>query len=203
MSSNPDERRRAARLRVAATVDVIFGRGHGVIIDLSDRGARIRHSAPVRRGASVRVSFEWERARFSATAEVLAVRMIGLGSGPSYESRVQFTSVDASSQRVLAAALDGIAGRDMRRWVANLHGWSDEAPSPAAAHSGTFLRCRLRGKWWDRKLTSDRTEPADGFLLPSESTETEIATLCDSYARASEEEREVIRRMAAVAVDLV
>jgi hypothetical protein len=141
--------------------------------------------------------------RFSATAEVLAARVISLGNGPSYESRVRFISVDAGSDTVLAAALDGIAGRDMRRWVANLRGWNEESQSPAAPQTGSFIRCRLRGSWWERKCTADSVQPPDGFLLPSGSTESEIATLCDTYSRAGEEERQMIRTMAASAVEQV
>ena len=124
LSDDPRERRGAERLPVAGTVTVIFGRGEGVLIDLSQRGARIRHASPVRRGATARISFEWERQRFSATAEVLAARVISLGAGPSYESRVRFIAVDPQSENVLAAALEDIAGRNVRRWVANLRGWS-------------------------------------------------------------------------------
>ena len=201
LPDDPQERRGAERLRITGTVPVIFGRGHGVLIDLSRRGARIRHSAPVRRGASARISFEWERLRFSATAEVLAARVISLGTGPSYESRVRFISIDPDSEGVLATALDDIAGRDVRRWVANLHGWSEESGSPAPRSSGSFIRCRLHGAWWERKCTADAVQPVNGFLLPSETGELEIAKLCDTYARASEEERQMIRTMAAAAVE--
>lgn len=204
IQQTPDEshdRRGAERLRVADTVAVIFGRGEGVLIDLSQRGARIRHSTPVRRGASARISFEWDRMRFSATAEILAARVISLGAGPSYESRVRFTAIDPSSERVLAKALEDIARQNVRRWVANLRGWNEESPSPAAKPVGSFIRCRLHGRWWERKCTSDTTQPADGFLLPSDSIESEITTLCEHYARAGEEERQMIRTMAAAAVE--
>ncbi|MFL6246807.1 MAG: hypothetical protein ACJ74H_12325 [Thermoanaerobaculia bacterium] len=65
----------------------------------------------------------------------------------------------------------------------------------------SFIRYRLHGSWWERKCTGDSTQPADGFLLPAGSTEADIAKLCDTYARAGEDERQVIRMMAAVAVE--
>lgn len=193
-------RRQTDRLRVDGTVTVIFGRGEGILVDLSQRGARIRHSAPVRRGAHVRLSFAWSTARFSANAEVLASRMIAIGNGPSYESRVRFTSVEPQSDAVLARALEDIAQRSMRRWVANLHGWNDE-PHAAPIITGSYIRCRLHGSWWERKCTTDTTQPADGFLVPSHTAAPDIATLCASYARADDEERAVIRLMAAAAVE--
>ena len=195
-------RRTTERLRVAGSIAVVFGRGEGMLVDLSPHGARIRHFAPVRRGAAVRVSFEWEEARFSATAEVLASRMIRLGLGPSYESRVRFTVVDESSEQVLAAVLDTIAGRNTRRWVANLRGWSDELqPDATPLVHNSFIRCRLHGNRWEIKRTSDRVQPEDGFLLPSESSDADIETLCDNYSRGNDDERRFIRVMAAVAVE--
>jgi hypothetical protein len=195
-------RRTTERLRVAGSIAVVFGRGEGMLVDLSPHGARIRHFAPVRRGSAVRVSFEWEEARFSATAEVLASRMIRLGLGPSYESRVRFTLVDESSESVLAGVLDAIAGRTARRWVANLRGWSDELqPDPTPLVHNSFIRCRLHGNRWEIKRTSDRRQPEDGFLLPSESSDADIETLCDNYSRADDEERQFIRLMATAAVE--
>jgi hypothetical protein len=196
------DRRRAERLRISGAVTVVFGRGEGVLVDLSETGARIRHHAPVRRGATVRISFEWEHARFSATANVLASRVVSLGNGPSYESRVCFTAFDRGAEVLLARAIEDISGQNVRRLVANLRGWNDEPESELApVATGSFLRCRLRGSWWERKYTNDATQPADGFVLPAESSEADIARLCDTYSRGGDEDRHVIRLMAAAAFD--
>lgn len=202
MPDDARERRGAERLAVAEPVPVIFGRGQGMLVDLSQTGARIRHSSPVQRGAAARFTFEWEKRRFSATATVLASRVISLGAGLSYESRVRFSALEAESESVLAQALDSLAGRAVRRWVANLRGWNDESQSANASQpAGSFIRCRLHGTgWWERKCTSSTEQPEDGFLLPPGTRESEIATLCDTYTRASEEERQLIRMMAAAAV---
>lgn len=197
---DPQNRRQAERLRVDGVISVIFGRGEGVLIDLSRRGARIRHHAPVRRGTTVRLSFAWNGARFSANTEVLASRMVAIGNGPSYESRVRFTNVEPDSDAVLASALEELSRRSMRRWVANMRGWNAEPPAAPLA-TGAFIRCRLNGAWWERKCTTDTTQPEEGFLIPSDTAESEIATLCDTYSRATDEERHVIRLIAAAAVE--
>ena len=195
-------RRAKPRIIVAGSVTALFGRCAAVLIDLSEHGARIRHYGSAARGSTARVSFAWERARFSANTEVLASRVITLGADPSYESRVRFLSVDASSQIVLTTMLAGISGRHLRRWVANLRGWSEEwQPDRALLPSGWFIRCRLLGKAWERKRTSDATQPEDGFLLPSETADSEIVTLCDLYARGDEEQRQFIRNIAAAVAE--
>ena len=197
--TSPLERRRAERLAVSFRLAAIVGRGEGWVVDLSRSGARLRHSAPVRRGACVRVSFEWQQRRFSATATVISARVISLGTVLSYESRVHFSGVDAKSEKVLSATLDAVTGANIRRWVANLRGWSEESLIPAAQRTGSFIRCRYYG-WWERKYTSATEQPESGFLLPADTTEKELATLCETYARAGDEERGLIRLLAAAAV---
>jgi len=195
-------RRAAERLSVSGSIAVTFGRGEGVLIDLSKTGARIRHQSPVRRGSTVRVAFEWNRARFSASAEVLASRIASLGAGPSYESRVRFTSLDVGSDTTLAQMLEGMADRNMRRWVANLRGWSEESKGDSTLlETRSYLRCRLYGSWWQRKVTTDPSQPEDGFTLPVGASETEIRTLCDTYSRGSDEERHIIRLMATASIE--
>jgi hypothetical protein len=196
------ERRNGRRFRLSKTVAVVIGRGDGVLIDLSTHGARIRHSSPVRRGAIMRLSFEWDRARFFANAEILASRVVSLGTSASYESRVRFTEVDARSQAVLARMLEEIVDRDVRRWVANLRGWNDDSQlDTAPLPTGSYMRCRLNGAWWEKKCTNDVTQPVDGFLLPSETSQPEIDTLCDTYRQSDAIGRDMIRAMAAAVVE--
>lgn len=205
-SSDMSERRSAQRLRVAGTIPALIGRGEGVLIDLSERGAKIRHSSMVRRGATVRIAFEWERARFSASAEVVVSRVVFLGNAERptmYESRLRFTNVSRDGQHVLSRTLDALAGRDMRRWVANLRGWDDEVtPAPVAAPAiASYLRFRLVGARWEVKATTDITQPTDGFLLPAGIDDNDIVKLCADYVRADRDGRQVMRLMAAASVE--
>lgn len=200
------DRRSTPRLRVAGTIPALIGRGTGFLVDLSERGAKIRHSTMVRRGATVRISFDWERARFSATAEVVGSRVVSIGNAEQpamYESRLRFLAVTSEAERVLARTLDSLAGRDMRRWVANLRGWGDEVdrtPAPAPV-STSYLRCRLLGMRWEVKATNERTQPTDGFLLPAGIDDNEIVKLCADYLRADTDGRQVMRLMAAASVE--
>jgi len=205
-SNETHDRRSTPRLRVAGTIPALIGRGTGFLVDLSERGAKIRHTTMVRRGATVRISLDWERARFSATAEVVGSRVVSIGNVEQpamYESRLRFVAVTSEAERVLARTLDALAGRDMRRWVANLRGWDDEidrtpAPAPAAT---SFLRCRLLGVRWEVKATNDLTQPEDGFLLPAGIDDNEIVRLCADYLRADTDGRRVMRLMAAASVE--
>ena len=203
---SPSDRRGAPRLRVTGTICALIGRGDGVIVDVSARGAKVRHSTLVRRGATVRISFEWDRTRFSATAEVLASRVVSLRGTKGdtvYESRLRFTDVTPDAHNVLSRMLAVLEGRDVRRWVANLRGWSDES-QPAAmpkTPAVSFLRCRLFGIRWEVKCTPDMTQPEDGFLIPAGIDDNDVVRLCADYARADEDSRRMIRLLAAAAVE--
>jgi hypothetical protein len=205
-SNEMHDRRSTPRLRVAGTIPALIGRGTGFLVDLSERGAKIRHSTMVRRGATVRIAFDWERAHFSASAEVVGSRVVSIGSADQpamYESRLRFLAVSPEAERVLSRTLDALAGRDMRRWVANLRGWHDEidrTPAPAPA-STAYLRCRLVGMRWEVKATNELSQPVDGFLLPAGIDDNEIVKLCADYLRADTDGRQVMRLMAAASVE--
>src|SRR6266702_2708680 len=86
------ERRRSRRLRLPSHLPVRIGRRDGLLVDLSTRGARVRHSGSLELGSEIRLSFVYDQTRFSATARVLASRVVGFGAvdgrGTSYESRI-------------------------------------------------------------------------------------------------------------------
>jgi PilZ domain len=198
------DRRTAPRLRVTGTLPALIGRGDGALVDLSARGAKVRHSTMIRRNAIVRISFRWQGQRFSASAEVLSSRVVSLGRGDTptmYESRLRFEHVTPEADAVLARVLDSLAGRDARRWVANLRGWDDEIAPAAAPAVTSYLRCRFFGTRWEVKCTNALEQPEDGFLLPATIDDNEIVRLCADYSRADADGRRVMRLMAAAAVE--
>lgn len=200
---SPD-RRESPRLRVGGTYPVRLGRTDGVLIDLSDRGARVRHVSAVRRGESMRLALEWEGQHFSAQAEVLSSRLVsmGNGSGTIYESRLRFVSMPGGAADVLRRTLAGIEKRNMRIWVANLRGWEPqpEAVKHPALVTTTFLRYRLRGLWWEKKATHDHSQPLDGFTVPADIDDVELGSLCRTYEKLDEDGRRIITAMASQVV---
>jgi hypothetical protein len=198
------ERRGTSRLRVGGTHPVRLGRTEGVLIDLSERGARVRHITAVRRGETLRLTLEWEGEQFSAQAEVLASRVasIGNGAGTIYDSRLRFVSMADTARETLLRTLSGLEARDLRRWVANLRGWEPH-PEPIrhpALVTKTFVRYQLRGSWWEKKVTHDPSQPVDGFTVPADIDENEIASLCRTFEKLDAEGRTIIRLIASEVV---
>jgi len=199
------ERRSAERLRPSSAIRINVGRGMGMLLDMSRGGLRVRHTVPVTRGSQVRIAFEWQSERFDAIADVLSSRVASLGDGETaattFESRFRFARLPESSQLVLDRVLAAISSRELRGWVANLRGWSDESRGNArSAETEAFIRCRLIGMRWQTKWTHDTTQPENGFLLPASTDSQQLVKLCETYSRADADGRHLIRIMADEAV---
>ena len=189
------DRRRFTRHRLTEPVPVLIGRGDGLLIDVSANGARVRHDAAVVLGSRVRVTFVWQGERFEATAEVLACRVAALGQRARFESRLRFVAVTAPSQEVLARVLTDLLDRDLRKWVANLHGWRDDAPCAEqdASASAGYIRCRYVAGRWQQSPTRDAAMPPDGFVVPAGTAPAEIRSLCRTWESSDEEGRTLVR----------
>jgi hypothetical protein len=105
------ERRKSRRFRLPSHLPVRIGRRDGILVDLSTRGARVRHSGSLELGTELRLSFVFEQMRFSASARVLASRVVGFGTidgaGTSYESRLSFGDLPEEMMDVVKTLLQG------------------------------------------------------------------------------------------------
>ena len=192
---SPDDRRHAPRLQLNAVMPVHIGRGEGTLVDISARGARVRHRAAVGRGTVIRLTFAWHQQHFAANAEVLASRIVAL-DGPTYESRLHFTLVPHESESLLRNILASIENEDLRRAVDNMQGWTAPSKAEGAPITAGFIRCRLLGSRWQKKWTRDSVQPIDGFTVSASLSEIEIAHVCRSYERIDAESRELMRVIA-------
>ena len=204
----PSDRRRSERTRLDRVLRALVGRNDGVFVDLSMRGAKIRHEHALLRGAQVRIVFAWEKERFSASAEVLASRVVSLGTreGESaiYETRFRFVVMDPGSSALLARVLVTISNEALRTWVGNLKGFDDtqRASGTASAVSATgFLRCRRIAGGWEKKWTRDTTQPENGFLLPAGTDPSEVTALCDTWDALDADGRHLVQLTANAVVE--
>lgn len=195
----PSDRRRSPRHKPAHPIAVVIGRGAGAVIDISATGARIRHNGAVRGGAQVRITFDWKGDRFETVAVVLSSRVAGVGMGGTlFESRVTFLTLTESSTALLDRALADLGDGDLRKWVANLHGWTEEGPAPPLGLPGavrTFVRCRLVNQRWEQRITRDSSVPADGFTVAGGTEPSEIRALCRTFEQSDAEGRRLLQLM--------
>ena len=130
---------------------------------------------------------------------MLASRVAGLGNGPagetSYQSRLQFIDPPAEVAETLTNIIGHIENDRMRKWVSNAEGEGSHAPDDGDG-AQYFMRCRLRGRNWNKFWTRDATQPDDGFTVPAKLSDGEVATLCEAYEKMDAEGRELIRATA-------
>lgn len=201
------ERRRAERKHLDRVLPVNVGRCDGVFVDVSMRGAKIRHKGALRRGATVRITFEWNRQRFSASAEVLASRVVALGvhadESTTYESRFRYVSMSLESSGLLVRVLAAIGNEELRSWVGNLKGF-DDGPRPLAHvvdRCSGYIRCRPLGLRWEKKWTRDPVQPPDGFALPAGTDPADVDSLCRAWGSMDHDARRLVQLTAAAIVD--
>ena len=200
------DRRRSDRTQLDRVLHALVGRHNGLFVDLSMRGAKIRHEGTLRRGATTRIVFTWERERFCATAEVLASRVVSLGTregeSATYESRFRFVTIDDGSSALLARVLVAMSNDALRTWVGNLKGFED-VPSGLRTTPGAsgFLRCRRVNTRWEKKWTRNTAQPADGFLLPAGTAPAEVTALCEAWESMDEDGRRLLQLTASAVVE--
>ncbi len=103
------ERRRFPRFELSMALAARLGRLDGTIINISARGACVRHSRALPRKATVRLTFQIGSQQVSATARVISSRLVSLGRGAAsmaeFESRLALVEVPHVSEYVLARFL--------------------------------------------------------------------------------------------------
>lgn len=142
----PAERRSETRVRLDRLLSARIGRHEGRVVDLSPRGARVRHSGSLARGATARLAFDWGGRKFAASGEILASRVVTLGmhegESATYDTRMRFTVIEAGAQELLERVLQTIASEELRTWVGNMKGFDDEPRTDAVPRVAGFIRCR-------------------------------------------------------------
>jgi hypothetical protein len=200
----PAERRRAKRFRFDVVMPAVFGRGNAMILDVSADGARVMHYAAQPLRSQVRLVFAYGGRRFAVTASVLAMRVVGLGDGPSgetsFESRMRFLDCTPEMAQTLSRIIAQIDSERLRTWHSNLSGdeAGDAQPMPEDDVQ-YFMRCRFLGQRWVKCWTRIPEQPEDGFTVPAKLSDGEVTLLCEAYETMDSDGRGLIRATARLA----
>lgn len=195
----PDDRRSNARVRVAIPLPARFGRIEGTLMDIGERGVRLRHRQPLHPGTETRLIFDWGMSWFNASARVLSSRLlVNAGEAQCYESRIEFVDVPAASKETLDSVLGTVRNTVLRKWVGNLMGEVlAGAFTPSENEPRSLLRYRLiNDRWIVRTADQDEAQPLDGFILPASLGEQEIKTVCATYKQLDKDGRQLLRLFA-------
>jgi hypothetical protein len=194
-----EERRDNPRLQLRMLVPATVGRGDAMLVDVSRRGARLRHFQVTRRGEHVRVRFQWRTTRFCGTAQVLSEKILSLDAGNGsmvYESRVHFVELSPENAAALDTIVEELNTRQMRRWVENLHGWTAAEQFIDDVLSYGYVRCWRLSSGWETRWTRCATQPPNGFAVNATLRTHAVEQLCEAYDRADASGRALIRATA-------
>ena len=188
-----------ARLDIGKRARLRFDWNQRIIeVDARVVSCRVHRFAPGDRGATVYQSgltfLEYIGDAASALKEMVATYIArslaeqvanARGIGPVNEPNMP----DFRSGVVAAT---GLAADQNRRLIPD---------AEIVSHRG-FIRCTfIKHRRWDRKWTTDAGQPEDGFTVLATEPQEHIDQLCETYERATDDDRRLIQLMARLSID--
>lgn len=124
-------------------------------------------------------------------------------TGVVYQSGVSFTNIGKAENDLLLDLLVHEAQEQVIEWESNLQGVERpraRKPARESAVTRRFVALRRKGSVWEQRITSDPNQPADGITIVEGTAEEDIAVLKETYENADNAMRELMRRVATVAI---
>jgi hypothetical protein len=188
-----------ARLDIGKRARLRFDWNRSVIeVDAKVVSCRVHRFAPGDRGATVYQSglifLEYIGDAASALKEMVATYIArslaeqvanARGIGPVIER-----NMPVFRSGVVAAS--GLAADQNKRLI----------PDAEIVVQRGYIRCTfVKHRRWDKKWTADAEQPDDGFTIPATEPQEHIDQLCETYERATNDDRRLIQLMARLSVD--
>jgi hypothetical protein len=207
------DRREFQRLRLAKPILAMMDDANALILDIGMAGAFLEHYGAVEPGKTFTLSFRWQGEEVKFACEVVRTTVVrqpgGDGMSLVSHSGVHFIQSVGESSMHLENLISTFVGRILAAQRANAAGDQASANSAAVLESlggarrkrtKGFISYRLKDNSWWRVPTDSPRQPEDGFTVAAWEDETELETLCRTYADADEEGRRLIRLVAELSV---
>jgi hypothetical protein len=191
--------RDSPRVILRAPLTGQFGDVPVLILELGLGGAKLEHATRFAIGHQDLLLFP----SLTTAANVRHSTMLpAVVDGTVYQSGVSFVDLGEEQRQGLADLLIAEAQEQVNEWEANFNGlgWR---PSPRTARSEAaqqFLNLHLTARGWVRATTSDPNQPLDGVAVAADTPEHELRVLCRTYERGDHATRELLRRVAMLAI---
>lgn len=216
MTKPEHERRTKERVKLDRPIFARFGQVGVIVLDLTEKGARIEHLVHLPRGRTGPLRFDWERKTHEATAEVKASRVHRFASGDDsqtvYQSGLEFTEYAAQGEDALREMTTTIVARSLADQVANLRGSvrypeSEKTLARPAGEAATdmpldrgYLRCNFFGDRFDKKWCRTPEQPVLGFTISAAEPPESVDQLCDTYLKGNADDRKLIGLLARLSI---
>jgi hypothetical protein len=103
-----DDRRRSGRFEPLMQIPARVGKRNGMVLNVSHRGARVRHPGSLKPNEVVDLAFPYADGQFSSRARVLSCRVVPLKDPDGvlvYESRFVFVNPSPEAMALLEKLL--------------------------------------------------------------------------------------------------
>jgi hypothetical protein len=176
-----------------------FDEGEILVTEIGLGGAKFEHSARL----DVRCRGTLSCGPLNTSAIVRHSELLPAKTGIVYQSGIEFVDLDPSDRNLLFDLLVQEAKEQVVEWEANLAGDAPMGSRHAVVRSAVavrFLSLKFSPNGWIRSITSDPNQPIDGVAVLEDTPESEIEMLRQTYASADDAGRELMRRIATVAI---
>jgi len=117
-----------------------------------------------------------------------------------YEQKANARGIMPDSIEHMPIFRGGVLTRSQQEVNESL-GTSIALPATRIIRQSGFLIYRLDGNFWTKKQTDDPEQPDDGFTLSALEDSSQVSLLCETYRRADEEGRSMIRLLAQISLE--
>lgn len=177
-----------------------FGEDEVLVLEMGLGGAKFEH--PTRLDVGRVATFVC--GPLTAEAAVKHSVLLPAKVGVVYQSGVSFKGVGKPEHDLLLDLLVHEAQEQVIEWESNLEGVERPARTRRATrHSAVALRFLVlhrTARGWEQRITTDPNQPVDGVTIIDGTSEEDIAVLQETYDSADDAMRELMRRVATVAI---
>lgn len=176
-----------------------FGDDEVLVLEMGLGGAKFEHAARLDVGRTGAFAC----GPLTTEAVVKHSVLLPATTGVVYQSGVSFTKIGKPEHDLLLDLLVHEAQEQVIEWESNLQGVerpSARRPARKSAVALRFLALRRTPRGWEQRVASDPNQPPDGITVVDGTAEEDIAVLKETYENADESMRELMRRVATVAI---
>ncbi len=174
--------------------------GEVLVLEMGLGGAKFEHPARLEVGFTGTFSC----GPLATTAVVRHSILLPTPTGFVFHSGVEFSDLGPTENALLLDLLVHEAKEQVVEWESNLAGQVPLEPKRGhSLHSSVaprFISLKLLPSGWDRSVTADPNQPLNGVTMVDGTPEEEIKMLRETYEAADQPMRELMRRVATVAI---
>jgi hypothetical protein len=210
---HPNDRRIFQRLRLPRPILGSLDGQNTLILDLGVIGAFVEHYGTTTPKTRSRLQLQWMGEPIEMICDVARTEVVRRsGARALSHTGLRFVEAIGDSEERLHDLIASFVGKMLAAQKANADGISHEDNELRLIDMGGARRVRVHGLvryrlrpdgTWIRSMTSDRSQPADGFTVAAYEYESDLEALCLAYEVADEEGRSMIRLVSELSVNTV